>query len=71
MSVVSLSERQKQYLKLNLIHKLLEKMDEDSENCCRLHGLRHEQREAQHGGGGGEDDEANSHPNLTLACKTI
>ena len=31
-------------------------MDEDSENCCRLHGLGHEQREAQHGGGGGGDD---------------
>ena len=31
-------------------------MDGDSENCCRLHGLRHEQREAQHGGGGGGDD---------------
>ena len=53
------------------MHILLEKMDEDSENCCRLHGLRHEQREAQHGGGGGEDDGAIPHPNLTLACKTI
>ena len=46
-------------------------MDGDYENCCRLHGLRHEQREAQHGGGGGGDDEAIPHPNLTLACKTI
>ena len=46
-------------------------MDGDSENCCRLHGLRHEQREAQHGGGGGGDDGANPHPNLTLAYKTI
>ena len=25
-------------------------MDEDSENCCRLLGLHHEQQEAQHGG---------------------
>ena len=40
-------------------------MDEDSENCCKLHGLRHEQREAQHGGGGGGDDGAIPHPNLT------
>ena len=32
-----------------------------------LHGLRHEQREAQHGGGGGGDDVAIPHPNLTLA----
>ena len=46
-------------------------MDEDSENCCRLHGLGHEQREAQHGGGGGGDDVAIPHPNFTLACKTI
>ena len=46
-------------------------MDEDSENCCKLHGLRHEQREGQHGGGGGEDDGAIPHPNLPLACKTI
>ena len=46
-------------------------MDEESENCCRLHGLRHEQREAQHGGGDGGDDGAIPHPNLTLACKTI
>ena len=66
-----LSEFQKQYPKLNLIHILLEKMDGDSENCCRLHGLRHEQREAQHGGGGGGDDGAIPHPNLTLAYKTI
>ena len=65
------SETQKQYLKLKLIHILLGKRDEDSENCCRLHGLRHEQREAQHGGGGGEDDGAIPHPNLPLACKTI
>ena len=50
---------------------LLEKMNEDSENCCKLHGLRHVQREAQHGGGGGGDDGAIPHPNLTLACKTI
>ena len=41
-------------------------MDEDSENCCRLHGLRLEQR---HGGGGGGDDGAI--PHLILACKTI
>ena len=47
------------------------KMDGDSENCRRLHGLRHEQREAQHGGGGGGDDGANPHPNLRLAYKTI
>ena len=46
-------------------------MDEDSENCCRLHGPRLEQLEAQHGGGGGEDDGAIPHPNLTLAYKTI
>ena len=46
-------------------------MDGDSENCHRLHGLRHEQREAQHGGGGGGDDGANPHPNLRLAYKTI
>lgn len=46
-------------------------MDGDSENWCRLHGLRHEQREAQHGGGGGGDDVAIPHPNLTLAYKTI
>ena len=69
--VCLLSESQKQYLKLNLIHVLLEEMDGDSENCCRLHGLRHEQREAQHGGDGGGDDVAIPHPNLTLACKTI
>ena len=50
---------------------LLEKMDEDPENCCKLDGLRHEQQEAQHGGGGGGDDGAIPHPNLTLACKTI
>ena len=42
------------------------KMDEESEICHRLHGLRHEQREAQHGGGGGGDDGANPHPNLGL-----
>ena len=46
-------------------------MDGDSENCSRLHGLRHEQQEAQHGGGGGGGDEAIPHPNLTLTCKTI
>ena len=46
-------------------------MDGDSENCCRLHGLRHEQQEAQHGGGGGGDDEANPHLNLRLEYKTI
>ena len=46
-------------------------MDGESEICHRLHGLRHEQREAQHGGDGGEDDVAISHPNLTWACKTI
>ncbi len=50
---------------------ITEKMDGDSENCCRLHGLRHEQREAQHGGCGGGDDGAIPHPNLTLAYKTI
>ena len=47
------------------------KMDEDSENCCRLHRLRREQQEAQHGEGGGGDDGAIPHPNLTLACITI
>ena len=41
-------------------------MDGDSENCGRLHGLRHEQWEAQHGVGGGGDDGANPHPNLGL-----
>ena len=46
-------------------------MNEDSENCCKLHGLRHVQREAQHGEGGGGDDGDIPHPNLTLACKTI
>ena len=46
-------------------------MDGDYVNCCRLHGLRHEQREAQHGGGGGGDDGANPHPNSRLECKTI
>ena len=46
-------------------------MDEESEICRRLHGLRHEQREAQHGGGGCGDDGANPHPNLRLKCKTI
>ena len=46
-------------------------MDEDYENCLRLHGLRHEQQEAQHGGGGGGDDGANPHPNLRLEYKTI
>ena len=46
-------------------------MDGDSENCCRLHGLRHEQREAQHGGGVGRDDEAIPHPNLKWAYQTI
>ena len=46
-------------------------MDGDSENCFRLHGLRHEQREAQHGGGGGGDDGANPHLNLRLEYKTI
>ena len=49
----------------------LVKMDGDSENCCRLHGLHHEQREAQHGGCGGGDDVAIPHPNFTLAYKTI
>ena len=33
------------------------KMDGDSENCLRLHGACHKQREAQHGGGGGGDDD--------------
>ena len=61
-----LSETLKQYLKLKLIHILLGKMDEESEICHRLHGLRHEQWEAQHGGGGGGDDGANPHPNLGL-----
>ena len=37
-------------------------MDGGFENCLRLHGLRHEHREAQHGGGGGGDDGANPHP---------
>ena len=46
-------------------------MDGGFENCLRLNGLRHEQREAQHGGGGGGDDGAIPHPNLTLAYKTI
>ena len=46
-------------------------MDGDSENCCRLHGLRHEQREAQHGGGGGGDDGAIPHANLKWANKTM
>ena len=46
-------------------------MDGDSKNCCRLHGLRHEHREAQHGAGGGGDDGAIPHPNLTWACKPI
>jgi len=46
-------------------------MDGDSEIWGRLHGLCHEQREAQHGGGGGGDDGAIPHPNLTLAYKTI
>ena len=46
-------------------------MDGGFENCLRLHGLRHEHREAQHGGGGGGDDGANPHPNLRLKCKTI
>ena len=46
-------------------------MDGDYENCCRLHGLRHEQREALHGGDGGADNVAIPHPNLTLAYKTI
>ena len=45
-------------------------MDGDSENCRRLHGLRHEQREAQHGVGGGGDDGANPHLNLRLEYKT-
>ena len=47
------------------------KMDGDSENCLRLHGLHHEQWEAQHGGGSGGDDGANSNPNLRLEYKTI
>ena len=46
-------------------------MDGGFENCLRLNGLRHEQREAQHGGGGGGDDGANPHPNLRLEYKTI
>ena len=41
-------------------------MDEESEICHQLHGLRHEQQEAQHGVGGGGDDGANPHPNLGL-----
>ena len=45
-------------------------MDEESEICHGLHGLRHEQREAQHGGGGGEDDGAIPHPNLPLHSYT-
>ena len=54
-----------------IIHILLEKMDGDSANCCRPYGLRHDQREAQHGGGGGGNDGAIPHPNLTLAYETI
>ena len=46
-------------------------MDEESEICHWLHGLRHEQREAQHGGGGGGDDGANPHLILRLEYKTI
>ena len=46
-------------------------MDGGLENCLRLHGLRHEHREAQHGGGGGGDDGANPHLNLRLEYKTI
>ena len=46
-------------------------MDGGFKNCLRLNGLRHEQREAQHGGGGGGDDGANPHPNLRLAYKII
>ena len=46
-------------------------MYEDSENCHRLHGLRHEHWEAQHGGGDGGDDEANPHSNSRLEYKTI
>ena len=47
-------------------------MYEDSENCHRLHGLRHEHWEAQHGSGGGWDDGANNpHPNLRIDYKTI
>ena len=46
-------------------------MDGGFENCLRLHGLRHEHREAQHGGGGGGDDGANPHLNLRLEYKTI
>ena len=65
------TETQKQYLKLKLIHILLGKMDGGFENCLRLNGLRHEQREAQHGGGGGGDDGANPHPNLRFEYKTI
>ena len=41
-------------------------MDGVFKNCLRLHGHRHEQREAQHGGDGGGDDGANPHPNLRL-----
>ena len=44
-------------------------MDGGFENCLRLHGLRHEHREAQHGGGGGGDDGANPHPNSRLNIK--
>ena len=64
-----LSETQKQYLKLKLIHILLGKMDEESEICHWLHELRHEQREAQHGGGGGVDDGANPNSNLRFMIK--
>ena len=46
-------------------------MDEESEICHWLHGVRHEQREAQHGWGGGGDDWANPHPNLKFEYKTI
>ena len=46
-------------------------MDGGFENCLRLHGLRHEHREAQHGGGGGGDDGANPHSNLRLEYKAI
>ena len=46
-------------------------MDGGFKNCLRLHGLRHEHREAQHGGGGGGDDGANPHLNLRLEYKTI
>ena len=37
----------------------------------KIHGLRHEQREAQHGGVGEGDDVPIPHSNLTLACKII